>query len=90
MYVDGHACIEIGSLFCAHDESTSVFVGLPQIRGEILGLEVEPKDAADNFFADSLSSGETKADAGAIDSRKQRAISAATAAKAFAGELPWD
>ena len=82
-------------LLHAHDDdgAASVLLGPLQIRGEILGLEVESQGAADNFFADSLTSGETKIDAGAPKSSKQalsRGISAIKMAKAFNGDLPWD
>ena len=67
--------------------------GKNYIRGEIVGLEVESQGAADNFFADSLTAGEAKIDAGAPKSGKQalsRGISAMKMAKAFNGDLPWD
>ena len=67
--------------------------GKNYLRGEIVRLEVEPMSGADNYFADALSAGEARLDAGAPKTGQQalrRGVSAANAAKAFSGELPWD
>ena len=63
--------------------------GKNYLRGEIVRLEVEPMSGADNFFADALSAGEAKLDAGARKTGR-RGVSAVKVAKAFSGDLPWD
>ena len=68
--------------------------GKNYIRGDVTSLEVEPSNKADNFFADSITSGETKKDAGAPEpagkAALKRGVSAMKMAQAFSGELPWD
>jgi hypothetical protein len=48
--------------------------GKNYIRGAVLGLEVEPTGSADNFFADSLSAGETKLEAGSASQKGKAAL----------------
>ena len=70
--------------------------GKNYIRGDVTSLEVEPSDKANNFFADSLSSGETKKEAGVPEAAAagkaalKKGAGAMKMAKAFTGELPWD